>query len=415
MTDWQTTKLGEVCTFENGDRSKNYPSGNDYLKSPGNLFINAGNLAGNAVKLNNLTFISDAALNRLSSGKFNEGDIVFCLRGSVGKFALVQNGLSGAIASSLVIVRPTPRILNKYLFVYFSSQILNAMIEKLSGGAAQPNLGVKDLKEFVVPLPPLDEQEQIVELLEVWNEYLKNMDKKILIKKHLKHRLLQELLYGRVRAGKFQDEWKTVKLTDITDLIKDGTHGTHKNQEDGLALLSAKDIVNGTIVKDRSPRLISQQEFDAIHRRYTLQDGDVVLTIVGSIGRAARIINYGNDFTFQRSVAVLRFKPNISSEFMYHLICGPKFQKDLKKRESKGAQGGVYLGEIAKISVDIPSHEEQLVISKILHDADDEIASLVKKRDLITKQRKYLINSLITGRVRLVDATSAKKQEALYA
>ena len=117
-SDWQTVKLGDICEFENGDRSSNYPTDKDYVNSGGFPFINAGNLVGNKIGLKDLKYISEEAKDRLTSGKFKEGDIVFCLRGSLGKYGIVQKGLSGAIASSLVIVRPKEKIVNKYLFVF---------------------------------------------------------------------------------------------------------------------------------------------------------------------------------------------------------------------------------------------------------------------------------------------------------
>ena len=68
------------------------------------------------------------------------------------------------------------------------------------------------------------------------------------------------------------NDWKTLKLSEITSLIKDGTHGTHKDTHDGIPLLSAKDIFDGEIHMDNSPRRISNQDYDTIHKNYKIKN-----------------------------------------------------------------------------------------------------------------------------------------------
>jgi len=136
---WQLNKLEDVCEFENGDRGKNYPSKSFRTKS-GIPFINAGHLTNKGLDLINMDYISRERFNLLSNGKLRKEDIVFCLRGSLGKFSNVGDLKEGAIASSLVIVRPNKYLLRDYLTAYFDSNLCSAMIQKFRNGAAQPNL-----------------------------------------------------------------------------------------------------------------------------------------------------------------------------------------------------------------------------------------------------------------------------------
>lgn len=196
--------------------------------------------------------------------------------------------------------------------------------------------------------------------------------------------------------------WQEYHLSDITTLIKDGTHGTHKEDASGIPLLSAKDINFGKIDYTNTPRRISKIEFDAIHRNYHLQDNDILLTIVGTLGRVARVKNYADTFTLQRSVAILRFEStSANSDFMYHVLSSQQFQKELAKRESKGAQGGVYLGEIAKIKVRIPTVNEQQRIVDVLTVWDVYLEKLEQKIALKEQLKKGLMQQLLTGKTRL--------------
>lgn len=157
---WEWVALQEICSLENGDRSKNYPNKSTLVET-GIPFVNAGHLENGNIRQEDMTFITPEHFSILRSGKFLNGDILFCLRGSLGKSAIVQN-LSGAIASSLVIVRVFKPTFNKYIHLYFDAPLSYDFINKYDNGTAQPNLAATDLARFLVPLPPLDEQSRIV-------------------------------------------------------------------------------------------------------------------------------------------------------------------------------------------------------------------------------------------------------------
>jgi type I restriction enzyme, S subunit len=113
-----------------------------------------------------MDFISKERFDLLGAGKVRPRDILFCLRGSLGKFASVGNLLQGAIASSLVIVRPKDTILDRFVLAYFRSSICGEMINRFKNGAAQPNLSAGSLKKFIIPCPSLEEQSSVVSELE---------------------------------------------------------------------------------------------------------------------------------------------------------------------------------------------------------------------------------------------------------
>ena len=176
-----------------------------------------------------------------------------------------------------------------------------------------------------------------------------------------------------LRFRGYTDDWEQRKLEEILTLLKDGTHGTHKDVEIGPLLLSAKNIKNGTVRWDESDRRISEDEYKTIHSNFKLQDGDVLLTIVGSIGETA-ILSCSAGLTFQRSVAFLRPSDNLKSEFLYSEIQGERFQNELKNRKSTSAQPGIYLGDLGEIPIDYPINlEEQAVISSFFSNLNNLI------------------------------------------
>ncbi|MCG6410202.1 restriction endonuclease subunit S [Vibrio fluvialis] len=158
---WELVRIGCMSTLENGDRSKNYPNKSVLVES-GIPFVNAGHLVNSRINEAEMTYITQERFDLLRAGKFNDGDILFCLRGSLGKCAIVENFGIGAIASSLVIVKPEKSVIPEYLLKFFESPLSLSNIRKYDNGTAQPNLSASDLAKFVIPLPPLNEQHRIV-------------------------------------------------------------------------------------------------------------------------------------------------------------------------------------------------------------------------------------------------------------
>lgn len=197
-----------------------------------------------------------------------------------------------------------------------------------------------------------------------------------------------------VRFIGFVEDWEQRKLGDVLVLLKDGTHGTHKDAESGPLLLSAKNIKNGTIQWDESDRRISEDEYNNIHSNFKLQKGDVLLTIVGSIGETA-ILSQSKGVTFQRSVAFLRPSNKISSEFLYSEIQGQKFQKALNVRKSTSAQPGIYLGDLGTIPIEFPtSDEEQMQIGSYFQNLDNLITLHQRKYEKLKNIKKSMLEKM---------------------
>ncbi|WP_173655484.1 restriction endonuclease subunit S [Sharpea azabuensis] len=152
-----------------------------------------------------------------------------------------------------------------------------------------------------------------------------------------------------------------------------GTHGTHADVDDGPLLLSAKNIKNGGIYWDETDRRISYGEYEKIHSNFSLESGDVLLTIVGSIGETA-ILKDSEGITFQRSVAFLRPNNKITPDFLYSEIQTPIFQKELDSRKSTSAQPGIYLGDLAEIPLIFSTKiDEQKKIGEYFSNLDNLI------------------------------------------
>ncbi len=156
-------RLESIASVLNGDRGKNYPA-KSKLTTEGIPFVSAVNINDSIVIEDQMLYMTDAQFGALRAGILQRNDIVFCIRGSLGKFGIFPFE-NGAIASSLVIVRPFISLdtLRRFLLALFDAPITAASIRSYDNGTAQPNLAAKSFEQFLYPMPPAEEQARILQ------------------------------------------------------------------------------------------------------------------------------------------------------------------------------------------------------------------------------------------------------------
>ena len=157
--------LNNVCGFINGDRGKNYPSAGEFVES-GIPFINAGLINDKKVNWEKMNYITEEKYNKLGSGKIQKDDVLYCLRGSLGKHCIIALERKGAIASSLVILRANKeKILPEYLLNILDTDEIIRQQEQANNGSSQPNLSAGSVKKYKIKLPNIQRQEEFVNIV----------------------------------------------------------------------------------------------------------------------------------------------------------------------------------------------------------------------------------------------------------
>ena len=159
-------------------------------------------------------------------------------------------------------------------------------------------------------------------------------------------------------------------------------------------MLSSKNILFDDFNYD-SPRYLSKEDFDIENKRTDISDGDVLLTIVGTVGRTCCVQNPFIPFTLQRSVAVLKPKKEILiSRFLMYALYS---LSDLWENEAKGAaQKGVYLKQLAAVSIPTPPLPEQERIVERLDAAFAQIDELKSNAERQLAEARALFQSTLT-------------------
>lgn len=196
---WEKVKLGELCEFENGDRSSNYPSGSDILQT-GKLFLSSGDIKDGGFIVKDSKFISSEKYMSLKRGKCRRGDILMTLRGNgTGKSGVFNCIYSeGFINAQMVIIRPDSRCSSYYLVKQLNYPSVFKRLILLNSGSAQPQLSATTLKQFEVSIPPLALQNQFAQRIEAIESQKAQAEESLTRAEELFGSLLQRAFRGEL-------------------------------------------------------------------------------------------------------------------------------------------------------------------------------------------------------------------------
>lgn len=162
--EWKRTKIKMVASFFNGDRTSRYPQPADFVDD-GVAFLTSRNIDGDEVNLSETKYITENKYRSLSGAKIQIDDIVFCLRGSVGKCALNRALSCGTVASSLATIRPK-NIYPKYFLYFLLSNIASTQTAIFMNGTCAANLSAENVANYYIVLPRSAEQKEIADYLD---------------------------------------------------------------------------------------------------------------------------------------------------------------------------------------------------------------------------------------------------------
>ena len=156
---WSVGKLGYFIDVFNGDRSSNYPSGNDIQES-GVPFLTSSNLEFDVLDMSDSKYISEEKYASMSGLKMELDDIIYCLRGSVGKCSINKTETCGTVASSLMGIR-CKKMVPDYLLFVLKSAVIETQNALFMNGTCAANLSAENVCGYLVPIPSEAEQREI--------------------------------------------------------------------------------------------------------------------------------------------------------------------------------------------------------------------------------------------------------------
>ena len=179
------------------------------------------------------------------------------------------------------------------------------------------------------------------------------------------------------------------RLIEICAGITDGSHNPPAGGcKSDYMMISSKNVFDDEITLD-DPRYLTEDQFNQENKRTRVASGDVLMTIVGTVGRTAVVPNDFANITLQRSVAVLHPNNDIcKSRYLMYLL---RAKRHYFESEAHGvAQKGIYLKQLSDVMVDIPEIAEQTHILDIL----DHLQKVI----FLRKQELIQLNEIVKAR-----------------
>lgn len=354
MAGWKTVKLGEVC-YKITDGSHNPPKGQE--SATDFLMLSSKNINDNALTFHGARYLSESDF--LSENKrtdVNVGDVLLTIVGTVGRsVVVVEKHAKFTLQRSVAVIKPTDALDSFFLSYVLGSTASQREMQQKAKGVAQKGIYLKEVKSLSIPLPPLEEQRRIVEILDAAQALIDQRKEQLA----LMDQLVQSLFYTM-----FGDPvtnpmgWKKTTIGETCNMVKDGPHKSLDYSNDGIPFVSVKDIIKGRW-DFSNVRYISNELFEEHRKRCQPQFGDVLYTKGGTTG-FAKLVDIKIDFLNWVHIAVLKFPRDQVDGKFYEAMLNTIFCYAQSQRYTRGiANRDLVLGEMKKIKHYLPPYSLQ--------------------------------------------------------
>ena len=326
-----------------------------------------------------------------------DGDLLFGRRSfaveGAGKCSLVQNPPEPlTFESSIIRVTLNLEILDsKYAFYFVGSPYGRYQMYTFTRVVAVSGIAGSDLKLYRLPVPPLPEQKKIAEILSIWDKAVGQMRKLIDAKNRRKKALMQQLLTGKKRLSGFNESWKEYRLGKLFDERRESNY-EHLML---LAITGSRGVIPASEIKRKDSSSTDKSKDKRI------APGDIGYNTMRMWQGVSAVSDLEGIVSPAYTICIP--KENVAVRFMGYFFKFPPVINVLR-RFSQGLVSdtlNLKFHNFAQIKVKIPCLDEQQGISKVLRIADDEIKQLEKKLASLEKQKRGLMQKLLTGEVRV--------------
>ncbi|WP_187424219.1 restriction endonuclease subunit S, partial [Campylobacter concisus] len=383
---WKVVRLGDVFEKSFYGTSKTTSINGKYP------VLRMGNMQNGTLDLRDLVYI-DLEENEFEKYRLHKGDILLNRTNShslVGKVSLFDLDGDYLTASYLVAFRPNLKVLNPT----FSNNLLNTIRyqEKIrtiaTKGVSQSNINPTSFKNIIkIPLPPLDEQKKIAEILSTWDEAINLTINLIESKKQFKKALMQNLLTAKIRFPQFKGEWKEIKLGNF---LEEKSERNTKNIDLILSVTNKFGFVTQVEYFDKSVASDNTANYKIVRKGNFAYNPSRI-----NVGSIALLESYEIGILSPMYV-VFECLKNLDNRFLKFWFQSHSFMGNLFKYLAGSVRESLNFNDMKTISIKLPNLKEQQKIAEVLTACDDEINLLNLKLENLKKQKQGLMQKLLS-------------------
>lgn len=327
----------------------------------------------------------------------NSGDTVLRLTDLQNDQRSLRTGLvreSGIITSAYLTLRPKESVEPRFFAYVLHGLDVSKVFYSLGGGLRQ-SIGFEELKSLSLTIPALEEQRRIADFL----------DDQVT--------LIDQLAHAKRRSIALWDEYlreqldtqitgRSTALRHLVTSLRDGTHGSYARVDQGIPLLSVRNLQDGEFHLLEDDSCVSEADYREIRRGCPVDVGDILLAIVGATLGKSAINQIKSPFCLQRSVAVIRCRNDkIRNRWLLWALRSPDVQSQLWQAAGFSAQPGVYLNTVGGLRIPTPSLDEQDRKLRTLEETEamtTELREFAKTQvNLLDEYKRSLISAAVQG------------------
>lgn len=389
-------KLGEVCNFQNGFAFKSA-----LFKENGEAILRITNISNGVINEEDLKyFLLDDYKENLDNYIVSKNDIVIAMSGATtGKIGI--NNTSKKFYLNQRVGKFIPNIVklnSRFLYHFLLSKSLE-ILKISSGSGAQPNLSTENIKNLVIPVLPLEVQEEIAKILD---NYTKSVEE-------LKEKLNEELIARKNQYSwyrdyllKFENKIKTVKLGDISSIVRGASPRPISNyitfEEDGVNWIKIGDVNPESKYVEKTKEKIT---LEGAKKSRIVKKGDLILSNSMSFGRPYIVNQKG--CIHDGWILISDYQTSYSTDFLYYLLTSNKVQKYMRDNVISGTVQNLNTDIVKNIEIPLLSLEVQKRIVEVLDNfekiCNDLNIGLPAEIEARQKQYEFYRNFLLTFKI----------------
>lgn len=401
--NWCWVRLGNITQIKGGKR---IPKGTSLLKeNTGYKYIRVTDMKNGTVLNDDIHYISKDIYNKISNYTISKNDIYITCAGTIGRVGIIPVEFDGANltenADKIIIKHINKNLLVKVL----SSYIVQKQIQEVITTGCQPKLAIKKIEQLKIPLPPINEQQRIVERIE--SLFVKLDRAKELIENTLaqfeqnKMAILHKAFIGELTA-KWRKEnnidlssWQEKTIDELCTSLKYGTSKKSK-PEGSVVVLRMGNLQNGEI--DWSNLMYTDDKDDI--EKYLLKKGDVLFNRTNSPELVGKTSIYRGEYPaiYAGYLIKLDYGKDIIGEYLNYMMNSTKAKHYCYTVKTDGvSQSNINAKKIGAFEIPVPTIEEQQEIVNIL---DKLLAKYNKIKNLEQQLEKIeLLKKAILAKV----------------
>ncbi|WRE57359.1 restriction endonuclease subunit S [Helicobacter pylori] len=395
--NWQKIRLGDMATSFTKQTGFDYSAFikptliKEYL--PNYIpFIQNKDFLGHYINYKTDYFIPNEIAIRFPQIYLNEKCLLISISGAIGKVAVFNHSQDAFIGGAIAVLKFKEKKSLDFVMHFLMSASGQKLLLNGVKSSSHKNLTIADLRNLLIPLPPLNEQIAIANILSDLDRYLCALDALILKKEGVKKALSFELLSQRKRLKGFNQNWQKIRLGDIGKPCMCKRVMKHQTTQYGEIPFYKIGTFGNT-----ADAFISKKLFLEYKTKYSFpKKGDILISASGTIGRA--VIYDGKPAYFQDSniVWIDNDETLVKNDFLFYAYSNVKWNTEHTTILR------LYNDNFRNTLIPLPPLDEQIAIANILSDLDNEIASLKNKKRQFENIKKALNHDLMSTKIRVL-------------